>query len=133
MPQKIFRKTRTILPHLSNLGKDILIPINLPKTFEVRGVVAGGLELASFHDTIVYRVRKMATPPGFLTLVPSTLITMLCKKSICPRTITTELLTTQVSCTQETITHLVITMSINGSNNESKFLSLPDNLFIFLF
>ena len=88
------KKPRTILPRLSNSGKDILIPANLPTYFDVRGVVVVGFEPAFFHATTVDVARTMATPPGFLPLVPSTLCTLLYKKIMCPRTMTAELPTT---------------------------------------
>ena len=85
----IFRKHQTLLTHLLNLGKDILIPTNIPTKFEVRGVVVGGFKPDSFHATTVDGARMVATPPGFLPLVSSTLLTLLCKKIVCTRTMTT--------------------------------------------
>ena len=61
-------------------------PMNLPTNGEFIGVVIGGFDPAALHASTAVGDSIIATPPGILPLIPMTLSSRLCQRTMCPRT-----------------------------------------------
>ena len=58
-----FKYPLFLLPHLSDLGKDNLTPMNLPANGDSVSVVIGGLDPASRQASTATGDKMIATPP----------------------------------------------------------------------
>ena len=77
-----FKYPLFLLPHLLNLGKDNLTPMNLPVNGDSVSVVIGGLDPDFRQASTATGDKMITTPPLTLPLEPGSFSFMLCMTNI---------------------------------------------------